>query len=285
MRSASLRLGGKKMDEKKRRRIPLGVSEGTLTSIKKRAQVDGVWRDVRGYPFVNAKGYNKINQVAGVMLVTPPEVAVDGVYRANPHYTIDARGSIGTVIIRRIAIHRSDGGAVNAREHTCVYDPLRYLVEDLQNVASRDPNSVHGGVLPPGEAPPAGYMFFAQYQDEALGGIGLFAKGGSKPVMKALRSYSERRKKALQIAQTHCDRDLLRKVLGEEIEELTEEGDAIFVVRVHDIDAMGALDRERVLGLATADTDAIESMVDNVEIDDSDPTELLPHEEEEDRHV
>lgn len=167
-------------------------------------------------PFINARGWYKANTVANIQLVLAKSVLVDGQERANPWYITNERtGSIERIYCRKIGIGRSATGNWIARDHTIVYLPHEYLLEDLHGKERRAKEAIRGYALPANATAPEGKFYFPEvFSPDGTQSMGMLIDPANGEVRKTLKTLAQRKKKALQIAQTQCDRDLLKKMLG-----------------------------------------------------------------------
>lgn len=82
---------------------------------------------------ITATGYNKLNQLATVNILTPPLCTVDGVGQSNPHVERHPQTKvIQTVNVRKVAFGFSPTGNMVAIDKTLFFNIYTYLLQDLQ---------------------------------------------------------------------------------------------------------------------------------------------------------
>ena len=194
----------------RRVRFPFRVGE-ELTTFKMYRKNEVYWIS----PFINAKGYYRLNSVVGVIFRTADTVTVDGVAQANPYHAINAKtGAIERIYMRKIAIGRNAMGNLVARDHTVIYLPGEYLLEDFHQKGLFEKEAIRGASMAAGDKPECGLFYYPEFFAPDGSSIGMVIDPTHKAVRSALRTYHQRLKKAVQIATTHCERDLLKKMLG-----------------------------------------------------------------------
>lgn len=88
---------------------------------------------VQDKAIVTAAGYNKLNQLATVNILTPPSCIVDGVEQSNPHVERHPQTKvIQTVNVRKIAFGFSPTGNMVAIDKTLFFNIYTYFLQDLQ---------------------------------------------------------------------------------------------------------------------------------------------------------
>tara|TARA_R100000152_G_C6782159_1_gene218690 strand:+ start:2513 stop:3592 length:1080 start_codon:yes stop_codon:yes gene_type:complete len=212
-------------------RVPLSLEGGTLTSLTRRVKSGNSWETVLQPPFINANGYNEMNRHAGVSFQTPDSVTVDGERRPNPYYKEDPKtGSVDLVYVRMVGTGRNASGSIVSVDHTVIYSPRLYFIEDLHGKERRFKDAVQGfGLAPGGEIPP-GKFYFPEVSTPGGGSLGMLIDPRHPEVRKALATLTQRVKKAVSIAQTFCRRDILKKMLGTSLFGLSQNGEAFAVV-------------------------------------------------------
>lgn len=93
---------------------------------------------------ITVPGYNKLNQIAGVYLITPPDILINGLSQSNP-YVEYLNGEIKRVIARKIAIGYSPIGNLVAIDTVRHYNFDAYYLQDLQAKAKWKPESAKFG--------------------------------------------------------------------------------------------------------------------------------------------
>ena len=91
-------------------------------------------------PMITKDGYMKINRVAGVNLLTPPSLIVDGIAQSNPHIEKHpTTKTIQSVSIRRIGIGYNPIGNLMAIDKTLYFNIRTYFIQDLQSKMNKFP--------------------------------------------------------------------------------------------------------------------------------------------------
>lgn len=167
-------------------------------------------------PFINARGWLKINAVAGIQLILARSVLVDGVERANPWYASNPKtGAIEAIYVRKVGVGRNALGNWIARDHTVIYLPGEYLLEDLHNKERENRAAIQGHVRQEGAAVPEGRFYLPEvFAPDGGSSMGMLIDPANGDVRDTLKMLAQRRKKAIQIANTHCDRDIIKKMTG-----------------------------------------------------------------------
>lgn len=106
------------------------VRLSTSKDRKELVEIEGKWS-------ISAIGYEKLNQVAGVHVMTPQSILVDGREVANPHVQYSPTGELVRVIARKIAIGYSPIGNLVAVDAVRHYNFEAYFLQDLQNKLSK----------------------------------------------------------------------------------------------------------------------------------------------------
>lgn len=168
-------------------------------------------------PFISAAGWRRINTVAGVQLKLAENVLVDGKLQPNPFYvTNPTTGAIERVFCRMIGVGRNQLGNVVGQDHTIIYLPSAYFVEDLHQKEnySEWKGAVEGCSLAKGEEAPKGKFYYPEFVAPDGSSIGMVIDPKNTQVRKVLKTYVQRIKKAISIAQTMAARDILKKILA-----------------------------------------------------------------------
>jgi hypothetical protein len=88
--------------------------------------------DKNKYPIL-AAGYTHLNKVAGISILTPKSVIVDGHEMPNPYIErADRTRAITSVIIRKIGIGYAPSGAIVAIDKTLFYNTYTYFLQSIQ---------------------------------------------------------------------------------------------------------------------------------------------------------
>jgi hypothetical protein len=89
---------------------------------------------VQGKFMITANGYTRLNQIAGVTLVQPETIEIDGKIHENPWLECDARkpGVLVRVHCRVLSVGRSATGQPVAIDYRLKFDPNLYLLQALK---------------------------------------------------------------------------------------------------------------------------------------------------------
>jgi hypothetical protein len=100
------------------KQVPLAVAKKEVVGIK-------------GSMTITIGGYNRCNQIAGLHIVTPPSITVDGVEQGNPAVIRNEKGEKVRVVARKIIIGYSPNGNLVAIDSVRHYDFEAYYLQDL----------------------------------------------------------------------------------------------------------------------------------------------------------
>lgn len=188
------------------RLVPLRLGHGLMQIINRQGEPIGP-------PFITAEGYYALALAAGFTIETPATVTIGDQQRPNPYIeTSPETGDVSAVHVRKRFAGRNAAGDLVARDQTVVFSPWLYLMEELH----RDMGAaVRGAAFTIGSRPEQGHMAYIP-EVKLPGGvaIGMQVDATDDAVRNTLRRYAGRLKKAVEIAQTFCDRNGLRKALG-----------------------------------------------------------------------
>lgn len=94
---------------------------------------------------LDAEGFRKLNQIAGLNVITPPTVIVDGQEQHNPYYERNKiTKAVEMIYLRKIVMGLSPLGNMVVIDKTLVYSNYTYFVEALSAMIQRNPQA---GVL------------------------------------------------------------------------------------------------------------------------------------------
>jgi len=159
------------------------------------------------YP-ITALGYLKMNQVAGVSIVTPKSLRLeDGTVVVNPYIMRDKNNVIQGVWVRKVSIGRSPTGNISMVSSTLQYNPGQYLIADLIKKVKDDTKAGRlCNIKSLTQDDFANGQFFSLYDD-----AGLWVNFDNKEVFKAFETYSQNCLFAERKAQTIVERNCLKK--------------------------------------------------------------------------
>ncbi len=165
---------------------------------------------------ITAPGYYRLNQVAGVTIVTPPTVYVEGEEKHNPYKRRDPEtGQLVSVVVRKIALGRGPTGNLVAVDQTLELEPLAYLVRDLEVLKNKAPKDIRDMLRSEFEAERKrgdlpGWAFFPVL-NTGVDVVGVAAKLSNAEVAKKLKDYQELVLFAERRAVTICERNALKR--------------------------------------------------------------------------
>jgi hypothetical protein len=93
---------------------------------------------------ITVGGYNKLNQIAGLYIITPPTIASEGKEYANPYVQYED-GEIKRVICRKIAVGYTPVGNLVAIDTVRHYNFEAYFLQDIINKAQYNPDEARFG--------------------------------------------------------------------------------------------------------------------------------------------
>lgn len=119
--------GGAKVVTVCRADVTLTVDGGGITMIQGKAEID-------------SEGYRKLNRVAGLHILNPPTVIVDGREVGNPHYERnEVTKSIQRVVIRKAVVGLSPLGKQVVVDKTLHFDTAMYMNQMLVKLVDQHP--------------------------------------------------------------------------------------------------------------------------------------------------
>jgi hypothetical protein len=157
---------------------------------------------------ITAVGYFKLNQVAGVSIITPKSLRLEnGDVVVNPFIVRDTNGQVSGVWLRKTSIGRSPTGNISMISSTLQYDVSQYFLSDLIKKVknnSRAGRLCNSKTLTDDELKKGIFM-------PVFGEMGIWVNLEDKDVYKAVETLSENRKFAERKAQTIAERNALKK--------------------------------------------------------------------------
>lgn len=177
------------------------------------------------------EGYRRLNQLAGINFITPKTVVVNGVAQPNPYVKLDENGFTDSVFIRKIGVGRNANGQVSFLDQTLIFNPKNNFMRDLiaksYGKKWNDKKGKYGGydytsgefkgiieLLPKASAEAKmkenAYMLYYP----CFGDMGILIDTSNSEVRKMLQGFLELRLFAVQRAETCCERNILKKMMG-----------------------------------------------------------------------
>lgn len=205
------------------------TSEGPMVRIQKLVRLAyGKAEDIYEVPkvglMIQAKGYNRIAAEAGVQMLAPSTVMVDGEAKANPHIERDpVTRSNKRCWVRRVAVWRGPQGTPMARDLTLIYDPGALFLVALRGRAEYNPADVKSVVRRLGDACPDGWAFFPEMEVPGTDQyVGLLVNVNNKDVGAAIKDRTDKSKFIERYAVTFCERNLLKKLIPVNTPEMVQ---------------------------------------------------------------
>ncbi len=205
------------------------TAEGPMVRIQKLVRLAyGKAEDIYEVPkvglMIQAKGYNRIAAEAGVQMLAPSTVMVDGEAKANPHIERDPiTRSNKRCWVRRVAVWRGPQGTPMARDLTLIYDPGALFLVALRGKAEYNPADVKSVVRRLGDACPDGWAFFPEMEVPGTDQyVGLLVNVTNKDVGNAIKDRTDKSKFIERYAVTFCERNLLKKLIPVNTPEMVQ---------------------------------------------------------------
>ncbi|WP_206152089.1 hypothetical protein [Clostridium cochlearium] len=164
---------------------------------------------IQGKAMITAAGYNEMNKIAGVSIITPEKLTLpSGDIVVNPFPIIDKEsGTIDKVWVKKIGIGFSPIGNLVMTSSTLLYDIRMYFIQDLNKKVQYNKN--------------AGRMCMEQMLTEEekrkgmflpiQGKMGIWVNLENKDVLKCMDTYIQNKLFAERKAQTIAERNVLKK--------------------------------------------------------------------------
>jgi len=194
------------------RRDEKGVARGFVGQVSLSVKNNEIY-NVQGKTKISADGYTKLNQIAGVSIVTPPTLSLpDGQRVVNPYILRETdpmtkRSRTVGVWVRKTAVGYAPTGSLMVIDGSLYLDLEIYFLQDVMKKISK--------------AKEAGRLcLFGQITDEEKKtclilpyqfGIYVVAKLSHQEILSALDTHIQRQKFAERVAVTICERNVLRK--------------------------------------------------------------------------
>ncbi|GKV56005.1 hypothetical protein NCCP2222_19520 [Sporosarcina sp. NCCP-2222] len=262
---------------------------GALRSIKGAVTLNernGEIATIQGKTMTTAKGFNTLNQIAGLSIITPEKLTLpDGQVVVNPYPIIDHEsGTISKVWVKKIAIGYSPTGNLVITSSTLLYDIKMYFIQDVMKKVqySKDAGRVCMEQMMTEEEKKN--CIFLKIE----GFLGVAANIQHKDVLKAIDTYINKKQFAERNAQSICERLVMSKHPAlASAAYVTKQGE---VARVPVVGYVHDFNREELLEIADKaergeevvvrgkKADVIEAVVEATEADitvDADDEEIL----------
>lgn len=188
------------------------VNGGQIRSVKGAIglrESNGEIAVIQGKAMTTAKGFNTLNQIAGLSIITPEKLTLpDGQIVVNPYPIIDPEsGTISKVWVKKIAIGYSPTGNLVITSATLLYDIKMYFIQDV--VKKVQYNQGAGRVC-------MEQMLKEEEKNNSIflkidGFLGVAANIQHKDILKAIDTYINKKQFAERNAQSICERLVMSK--------------------------------------------------------------------------
>lgn len=188
------------------------VNGGHIRSVKGAVTLserNGEIATIQGKTMTTAKGFNTLNQIAGLSIVTPEKLTLpDGQIVVNPYPIIDSEsGTISKVWVKKIAIGYSPTGNLVITSSTLLYDIKMYFIQDLVKKVNYSKDA--GRIC-------MEQMLTEEEKQNSIflkidGFLGVAANIQHKDVLKAIDTYINKKQFAERNAQSICERLVMSK--------------------------------------------------------------------------
>jgi hypothetical protein len=169
---------------------------------------------VQGTVALKAVTYDKLNQIAGLSTVNPPQIidAIDGV-QPNPYIKRNSKGLIESVTIRKMAIGYSPIGNLAIVDQTVQYSLNTYFIQDILSQMKKDKNCAkrvkESGIS---DEDKKNSIFVPEYYEPFTGeAVGLLLDIRTEGARKIFKNHDERQQHAERRAETICRRNCLKR--------------------------------------------------------------------------
>ena len=185
--------------------------KATKRMVRLSAENGGLTQPVRNGPYViSAPGYSMLAHTAGAVVMNAPTVIVDGVEQQNPYVRRGPDGAIIEVHCRAMAFRYNENGQPMVSDRTTIFDTATYALADMVGKAKKAKDAFK--LLPSAMPAPKPQDEWACYRvDEA---VNLWMRITHEEVINFLGQVLNRKKKALEFAQTFAQRNALKHLFG-----------------------------------------------------------------------
>lgn len=190
------------------KRTPDGIIravQGVVQLDEKNGEIAGV----QGKWMTTAKGFNSLNRIAGLSIITPEKLTLpEGNIVVNPFPFIDpTTGTITKVWVKKVAIGYSPTGNLVVTSATLQYDIRMYFIQDLVKKVedAKDAGKICLESSLTQEEKTEGKFFPID------GELGVYVKFSHKDILKALNTFIQKKLFGERNAQSICERLVLGK--------------------------------------------------------------------------
>ena len=188
------------------------TESGLVKAVKAQVRLDerkGHLAEIQGKVMITGAGYNEMNKVAGVSVVTPEKITLpDGSMVVNPYPIIDLiSGSISKVWVKKMAIGLSPIGNLVITTSTLLYDIQMYFIQDL--VKKIKFNAAAGRLCMESMLTDQDKQKGIFYRIE--GDLGVWADFSHKEILTCIETFVQNKLFAERKAQTIAERNAMKK--------------------------------------------------------------------------
>lgn len=233
--------------------------KGSITLNEKNGEI----ATIQSKTMTTAKGFNTLNQIAGLSIVTPEKLTLpDGQIVVNPYPIIDPEsGTISKVWVKKIAIGYSPTGNLVITSSTLLYDIKMYFIQDVMKKVQYNQGA--------GRVCMESMLTEEEKQNSIFlkieGFLGVAANIQHKEILKAIDTYINKKQFAERNAQSICERLVMSKHPAlASAAYVTKQGD---VARVPVVGYVHDFNREELLDIADKAERGEEIVVGNQKAD------------------
>lgn len=190
------------------KRVPGGAIKSVCAKIRLYEQ-KGELTDIQGKFTISAAGYNTLNKIAGISILTPKKLTLpNGDIVINPYPIVDPKsGSISKVWVKKLAIGYSPIGNLVMTSSTLLYDVRMYFIQDLVKKIKK--NKSAGKICTES-------MLTDQEKNTGIflpteGNIGVWGNLQNQDALTCFETFVQNKLFAERKAQTICERNVLKK--------------------------------------------------------------------------
>lgn len=217
---------------------------------------------IQGKAMTTSKGFNSLNQIAGLSIVTPEKLTLpNGDIVVNPYPIADPdSGTISKIWVKKMAIGYSPIGNLVVTTATLLYDIKMYFIQDVMKKVQY--NKAAGRVC----------LEQTLTEEEKRNGIflkiegslGIWASVSEKDILKAMDTFINKKLFAERNAQSICERLAMSKhpALAHAAYVKAEGQDKNQCARVHVVGFVTDFSREQILDIASKAEKGEEVVID-----------------------
>jgi hypothetical protein len=170
---------------------------------------NGEIAEIQGKYMVTSKGFNTLNQITNISIVTPEKLTLpDNKIVVNPYPIIDPdSGSIAKVWVKKLAIGYGPTGNLVITSATLLYDIKMYFIQDVVKKVKANKNA--GRICLESQltdTEKASGIFL-----RIDGPLGVWASYENPDILKALETFINKKLFAERNAQSICERLVMSK--------------------------------------------------------------------------